>query len=610
MDNTRSFVPISKGTMISHYKIIEKIGAGGMGEVHLAHDAKLDRRVALKFLSVDLCEDEGFRKRFIREARAAARLNHPNIVTVHEVGKFQNRPFISMAYIEGQPLHSYSAARNLSIEVVIELGIQICSGLAAAHKQCVTHRDLKPSNIIVDQSNSIHILDFGLAILEELGSAEDPGKTVTKLSSLGIAAGTVPYMAPEQLRGEKVSHLVDIFALGVILYELTCGDHPFGGSTVAEMASSILRDDSERISDKRIDTPYDLARIIGRCLQKNPDKRFQTAKDVRNELEELQEMKWQKSDLADAKTAAGAAAQALSEGKFTLNADLVRKLENRLPRMIGDRMTYLYNDVETDTLAIHLHGIGASQRTFSELLKKLPCRGVAPTLYGWDAQARYRPPLSLDDHSILLRGFLEHCNDQFHPRHIILTGYSSGADHILHLLSSDEGARIEINGLILLGCNLDLSTCFVTRAYVNITPGNSSQIFATYKRFGDGAKSLEEWVTVQDYLVQMVYKFGVNIEPIIRYSADILHPFETNESEQFIQWYRTVVKRIPIVRFVFSTDEFLALDRILGRHLEGNVLGKDYSEKTILREEMSHMQLKEPNIMLRHTLEVLKQIEP
>lgn len=598
------------GKTISHYKILEKLGEGGMGVVYKAQDTKLDRIVALKFLSVDLCEEEGFRKRFMYEARAAARLNHPNIVTVHEVGEFQDRPFISMAYIEGQPLHSYSAATILPIEAVIEFGIQICGGLMAAHEQSVTHRDLKPSNIIVDQSNGIHILDFGLAILEEIGSAEDPDKTVTKLTSLGIAAGTVPYMAPEQLRGEKVNHLVDIFALGVILYELTCGDRPFGGSTVAEMASSILRDDSPRVSDKRIDTPYDLARIIGRCLQKDPDKRFQTAKDVRNELEELQEMKWRKSGLADAEATASRAILALSEGKFTLTADLVRKLENRSPQMIGDRMTYLYNGVEADTLAIYLHGIGGDQRNFSELLGKLPCRGVAPSLYGWDAQARYRPPLSLDDHSILLRGFFEHCNDQFHPRHIILTGFSSGADHILHMLSSDEGAGVEISGLVLLGCNLDLATCFVTRELVNITPGNSSEIFATIKGFGDGTKSLEEWVTVQDYLVQIVYKFGVNVDPLKRYSADIMHPFETNESEQFIQWYRTVVKMVPVVQFVFSTDEFTALDRILCRHLEGNVLGEGYSEETILREEMSHVQLGEPNIVLRHTLGALKQIEP
>jgi serine/threonine protein kinase len=213
-DNTRSFVALTKGTRVGHYKIISKIGAGGMGEVYLAEDSQLDRKVALKFLPSHLCQDEASRARFTREAKAAAKLDHPNIVPVYEVGEFQGRPFFAMAHIEGKSLRDVIKEGKLSVSEAIQFTMQILEGLHKAHEFGVVHRDVKPGNIIIDNENRPRILDFGLATV----SGEE------KLTKTGSTLGTVGYMSPEQIDGTKVDHRSDIFSVGVILYEMVrCG---------------------------------------------------------------------------------------------------------------------------------------------------------------------------------------------------------------------------------------------------------------------------------------------------------------------------------------------------------------------------------------------------
>ncbi len=187
-DNTQSFVQLTAGTRVAHYQIISKIGAGGMGEVYLADDTKLDRKVALKFLSFHLSQDQTSRSRFTREAKAAAKLDHPNIVPVHEVGEHQGRPFFAMAHIEGQSLREVIKQGKLSVQGAIDHCIQICEGLNEAHNAGIVHRDIKPGNIIIDTKDKPRILDFGLATL----SGEE------KLTKTGSTLGTVGYMSPEQ----------------------------------------------------------------------------------------------------------------------------------------------------------------------------------------------------------------------------------------------------------------------------------------------------------------------------------------------------------------------------------------------------------------------------
>src|SRR5512136_2994196 len=222
-DKTRSFVFLTGGTMVSHYRIIEKIGAGGMGDVYLAEDTELNRQVALKFLPLHLCQDAECRARFKREAQAAAKLDHPNIVSVFEVGEFQGRPFFSMQHVEGHSLKEVIAGKTMPLDRVIEIGIQICDGLQAAHEQGITHRDIKPSNILIDSHGRARIVDFGLASV--LGSEQ--------LTKTGSTLGTIGYMSPEQVKGERVDHRTDLFSLGVVLYELITGHAPFKAETEA-----------------------------------------------------------------------------------------------------------------------------------------------------------------------------------------------------------------------------------------------------------------------------------------------------------------------------------------------------------------------------------------
>lgn len=259
-DNTQSSVQLVNGTEFGQYRIIEKIGAGGMGEVYLADDTKLDRQVALKFLSFHLSQDQTSRARFTREAKAAAKLDHPNIVPVYEVGEFQGRPFFAMAHIEGQSLREVIKLGKLTVSGAIDYCMQICEGLNEAHSAGIVHRDIKPGNIIIDTKNKLRILDFGLATL----SGEE------KLTKTGSTLGTVGYMSPEQITGKDVDHRSDIFSIGVILYEMLTGRRPFEGDNDAAVARSITDSAPEPVSRYKSGVSGELQQVVDKALSKDP----------------------------------------------------------------------------------------------------------------------------------------------------------------------------------------------------------------------------------------------------------------------------------------------------------------------------------------------------
>jgi serine/threonine protein kinase len=277
-DNTQSFVALTRGTMVSHYKIISKIGAGGMGEVHLAEDTELKRKVALKFLPPHLCQDEDCRKRFKREAQAAAGLDHPNIVPVYEVGDFSGRPFFSMAHIGGQSLREVIKQGKLIVNEVIDLAMQVCEGLHEAHGAGVVHRDIKPGNIIIDEKGKPRLLDFGLATV----AGEE------KLTRTGSTLGTVGYMAPEQVEGKKVDHRADLFSWGVVLYEMLTGRRPFEGENDAAVVNAITNSTPEPIARFKSGTSAELQSIIDKALAKDPSLRYQHADDMKTDLHRLE----------------------------------------------------------------------------------------------------------------------------------------------------------------------------------------------------------------------------------------------------------------------------------------------------------------------------------
>jgi serine/threonine protein kinase/tetratricopeptide (TPR) repeat protein len=275
-DKTQTHIALTKGTMVSHYRIIEKIGAGGMGEVYLAQDTELDRKVALKFLPPHLCQDEDCRKRFKREAQAAAKLSHPNIIHVYEVSEYQGRPYFAMEHVEGRSLRDVKA-EELDLDRIVGIAIQLCDGLHSAHTAGVIHRDIKPSNIIIDSSGRPRLLDFGLATVKG-------GEHLTKT---GSTLGTVGYMSPEQIEGKETDARSDLFSLGVVLYELIANKSPFRRDDETATLKAILQDAPEPLARYKSGVPDDLQRIVSKLLEKDPGLRYQSAAGVIPDLKKL-----------------------------------------------------------------------------------------------------------------------------------------------------------------------------------------------------------------------------------------------------------------------------------------------------------------------------------
>jgi len=276
-DKTQSFAVLTKGMTVGHYRIVDKIGAGGMGEVYLAHDTELDRRVALKFLPPHLCRDEDCRKRFKREAQAAARLDHPNIVTVHEVGEFHERPFFVMQHVEGQSLRELIKGKGLSLARIIHLTIEILDGLREAHEADIVHRDIKPSNILIDSKGRPKLVDFGLAAV----------KGTDRLTKTGSTLGTVGYMSPEQAEGKEVDQRSDLFSAGVVLYEMIAGRRPFDRESDVATGKAIIADSPEPLARYKSGLPDSLQQIVDRALEKNLETRYQTASGMLADLKRL-----------------------------------------------------------------------------------------------------------------------------------------------------------------------------------------------------------------------------------------------------------------------------------------------------------------------------------
>ena len=278
------------GQTLSHFKILEKLGEGGMGAVYLAEDLELNRQVALKVLPAEMASDPERLSRFKREAKAVAALNHPNIVTIYSVEDSEKGRFISMELVKGRSLEEMIGPQGLPIGQFFKIAVPLADALSAAHQSGVTHRDLKPANIMVSEEGRVKVLDFGLAKLQTVDpSAADPDLPTQALTQEGMVMGTVPYMSPEQVQSKPLDQRTDIFSLGIILYELATGQRPFRGDTSADLISSILRDSPRAVTQVKVDLPNHLGRIVGRCLEKEPARRYQTASELRGELEHLQE---------------------------------------------------------------------------------------------------------------------------------------------------------------------------------------------------------------------------------------------------------------------------------------------------------------------------------
>ena len=291
---------LAPGARIGPYEVMCALGVGGMGEVYRAHDPRLGRDVAIKLLPAALRSDPARIERFAREARAVATLNHPHIVTIYSTEEADGVRFLTMELVEGQALDELIPAGGLPLRRFLEIALPLADALTAAHQRNISHRDLKPANVMVTTDGRVKVLDFGLASVaptpgtlcsdseQEVAQPDAPTVASPWMTTPGTIMGTMPYMSPEQIEGKSLDYRTDLFSLGVMLHEMLTGVRPFTGDTSAQLVSSILRDEPPSASDMRPDVPEALSHLLQRCLEKRPDDRVQTARDVYNELRHLQ----------------------------------------------------------------------------------------------------------------------------------------------------------------------------------------------------------------------------------------------------------------------------------------------------------------------------------
>src|SRR5713226_6905841 len=282
---------IAVGTKLGRYEIRSQLGAGGMGEVYLAQDTKLDRKVALKILPAEVAAHHDRMRRFVQEAKAASGLNHPNIITIHEIDETDSVNFIATEFIEGVTLRERMRNSPLKLGEVLDVAAQIASALSAAHAGGSVHRDIKPENVMLRRDGIVKVLDFGLAKLTRASAAVDTQATTRPLvhTEPGRVVGTIAYMSPEQVRGRELDARTDIWSLGVVLYEMLAGQNPFADETSSHIGVSILEKEPAPLSLVSEDIPKELERIVGKTLRKNPDERYQHIKDLLIDLRDLKQ---------------------------------------------------------------------------------------------------------------------------------------------------------------------------------------------------------------------------------------------------------------------------------------------------------------------------------
>src|SRR5262245_23516410 len=283
----RTNMIITPGTRFNHYEVISQLGAGGMGEVYLAEDPRLGRQVAIKLLPAEFARDSDRLRRFEQEARATSALNHPNILTVFDIGAHEGAPYIVAELLEGEELSELIKQGAIAQRKAVDYARQISEGLAAAHAKGVVHRDLKPENLFVTNDGRVKILDFGLAKLhpQQIGGIDKDAPTQKRITDPGVIMGTVGYMSPEQVRGQETDHRSDIFAFGVILYEMLTGRRAFRGDSTIEVMNAILKEEPPELDELGMKVSPGLEKVVRRCLEKKPENRFHSAHDLGFALE-------------------------------------------------------------------------------------------------------------------------------------------------------------------------------------------------------------------------------------------------------------------------------------------------------------------------------------
>lgn len=597
-------MPLSAGTRLGHYEITAPLGTGGMGDVYRARDDRHDRPVAIKVFSHERSSLDG-RERFFREIRVVAQLAHPHILPLIDSGESDGVLFFVMPYIEGETLRErILRVGPLPIPDSVRILGDVCDALVYAHAHGVVHRDIKPENVLLSDRYAL-VSDFGVAKAVHEMASTDSTATIGLATLAGTILGTPAYMAPEQGCGDTVDLRADIYSVGILAYEMLTARLPFLATTTQGLLTSHLTEKPEPILQLRADIPAPLAGAVMKCLEKKPADRCQSATELLVALGSAQTQT----------PAAFVISHELIEKQFKLTERICRKLNRATldPRIIGDSMEYVDNQFRSDVLVFFLHGLGLDHHDFEPILKRLPYRGMSPTLFGCEPERGSRISLSFGDHVILVREWLREVIGRCQPATVVMVGFSMGADMGFELLAgpTDE-PRPPLDAFLSLECNLSLDTCFVSRVLAGLSPERPEMSVAELRRLGESARSLDEWLNVHEYLVRVLRKFHGDIGVLQRAAEDLVRPFRKDDGfNVFASWFRAAQQQVRLPRLVFSNDpgSKAALARLRLENLDRGILGEEFPENIIrIGTNAGHFDLISTENVLRHVDELLSDL--
>ncbi|HWA57874.1 MAG TPA: serine/threonine-protein kinase [Gemmatimonadales bacterium] len=581
--------------LADRYRLERELGQGGMATVHLAHDIRHARPVAIKVLRPELAAIIGA-ERFLSEIRTTARLQHPHILPLFDSGEAAGQLFYVMPFIAGESLRDRLAReKQLPVADAVRIASEVAEALDYAHRQGIIHRDIKPANILLHEGSAL-VADFGIALAASRAGG-------TRMTETGMSLGTPEYMSPEQAMGEReITARSDVYALGAVTYEMLIGEPPFTGPTAQAIVARILTERPRSLGARRETIGPQIEAAVMTALQKLAADRFGSTTEFSNALRQP----------ATAGPVARADAAPLSAG-FRLSEEVCRRLPRASfdPRLIGTEQTYLDNGVSSDVLVCFIPA-GQPESQYTEILARTRYRAIAPTLRGFEAVATWRPTLTLEAHLTLLRELLRDVVARAQPRFTVIAGFSSGGDLALRFAAApDPEQRLQVDGCLSLGCNLARATCFVTGWLARLSRPDDEAFLAILREIASGATSLDEWINVCQYALQLVPTFRHDVGPLQAFASGIVAPFERADLLPFAEWYRAASEKGCSLRCVFEdTPMYRDLVRELQlRNLDDRLLGDRYREETLVTEAGTrHFDLVEPSRVERHVDALVRQM--
>ena len=584
------FVSPLAAALADRYRVGRELGRGGMATVYLAEDLRHGRNVAIKILRPEVAAAIGA-ERFVREIRTSAALQHPHILGLIDSGEVGGTAYYVMPLVEGESLRDrLRREKQLPIADAVRIASEVASALDYAHRRGIIHRDIKPENILLQEGQAL-VADFGIAL--GVTSSGD-----TRMTEAGVSVGTPHYMSPEQAMGEReITARSDVYALGCVTYEMLLGEPPFTGPTTQAIVARVLTEPPGSVVARRNTVPLAIEKAIHTALQKLPADRFASTIAFRAALA---------SAGTETPLPKGPSERTTASAKFRLSEDVCRRLARTSfdPRLIGSTMHFRDNGVESDVLVCYVPACGRAADQYDKVIDAATYRGVAVTFRGFEPVTAWRPNLSLDDHMVILREFLRDAVARLRPRLTIIGGFSSGADIAMRLAAApDPDSRLRLDGCLALGANLSIDTCFLTSALATLKDRDDAALLAILRGVSAGATSLDEFVNLCNYAVNVVPTFRKDVAPLRAFGAAISAPFATDKLTPFADWYRAAAANGCRLRCVFEdTPMFRDLVRELQlRNLDDGLLGPQYEEGSIVAEAgTSHFDLIDPSRVEEH----------